>query len=102
MDEIHQMTNVVGLEDLTVPEVVAFDALLAPAHTRVTRGRDATVDRDELIYSVKTAMSARSPETLTDEELRAIGAVIRAADSRVHVVGNVINFAARRRNGRPR
>lgn len=98
MGEVQEMTEVVDLSDLTIPELVAFVALLAPAYTRVSTGREAPVDLDELVYSVKSAMAEAPLEGLTDEELRAVGAVLQAAaDARPVDTVNVIDFAHRRR-----
>jgi hypothetical protein len=38
-----QMTNDVGMADLTIPELADFVALLIPAHQRVLAERPATV-----------------------------------------------------------
>lgn len=37
--QVDQITNEISAEDLTTPELVAFVALLIPAHSRVLTGR---------------------------------------------------------------
>lgn len=98
--EIREITDLVGLDDLTDPELEALRALLRPAFARVGGYRPATWgDRDALISRVKYAMEAVArPENFTTEELHVFAAVLEIAAQRVNrPAENVITFAAARR-----
>jgi hypothetical protein len=42
MWQVKQLTKELSADDLTTPELIAFIALLAPAHSRLLSGRAAT------------------------------------------------------------
>jgi hypothetical protein len=97
IEELKQITDVVGLDDLTIAELAALTALLRPAYARVDTGYGVPARRDELVYRVKQAMTVVPPEDLALEELRVIAAIVEPVDrGPVDLVGNLIDFDSRR------
>jgi hypothetical protein len=78
--------NIVGPADLTLPELVAFNALLRPAYDRVRAGHSAAARRDELLYRAKKAMTAVPPGDLTADQLRVIAAIVVPATDRAPLI----------------
>jgi hypothetical protein len=92
------MADIIGIDDLTSSELAAMTALMRPARARVTGRPTPAQSRDGLLLHLKETLTATPPEQLTVDEMRVIAAVVAAADREsTNLIGNVIDFAARRR-----